>query len=66
MIMAAVSAGTSELKGSLSTLQDELRAQRTELDRQKSYFGFSHIDNIGDGGGADDADGGGADGGSAV
>ena len=47
MIMAAVSAGTSELKGSLSTLQGELRAQRTELDRQKSFLGFSHIDNIG-------------------
>ena len=36
MIMAEVSAGTSELNGSLGTLQAELRAQRTELDRQKS------------------------------
>ena len=50
MIMAAVSAGTSELKSSLGNLQAELRAQRTELDRQKSYLGFSHIGNIGGGG----------------
>ena len=64
MIMAAVSAGTSELKGSLGSLQDELRAQRAELDRRKSFLGFRHIDNIGgDDGDARGAGGGGACGG---
>ena len=47
MVMAAVSACTSELKGSLGDLQAELRAQRVELDRQKFFLGFRHIDNIG-------------------
>ena len=51
MIMAAVSAGTSEHKSSLGDLQAELRAQRVELYRQKSFLGFRHIENIGDDGG---------------
>ena len=51
MIMAAVSAGTLELKGSLGSLQGELQAQRTELDRHRSFLGYSHVGDIGGGGG---------------
>lgn len=51
MIMAAVSAGTLELKGSLGSLQGELQAQRTELDRHRSFLGYSHVGDISGGGG---------------